>query len=50
MEEDKIAVISVATEVKIINVTYASSWTAEDLCIKVRLLYCAFVVYKINIK
>lgn len=36
MEEDKLAVINVATEVKIINVTYAAGWTAEDLCIKVR--------------
>ncbi|OXU22374.1 hypothetical protein TSAR_007732, partial [Trichomalopsis sarcophagae] len=35
MEEDKLAVINVATEVKIINITYVTGWTAEDLCIKV---------------
>lgn len=37
MEEDKIAIINVATEVKIINIPYATGWTAEDLCIKVRI-------------
>ena len=35
MEEDKIAIVNVATEVKIINIAYASGSTAEDLCIKV---------------
>lgn len=35
MEDDKLAVINVATEVKIINITYVTGWTAEDLCIKV---------------
>lgn len=35
MEEDRIAVINVAIEVKIINIAYASNSTAEDLCIKV---------------
>ncbi|XP_014205005.1 tyrosine-protein kinase hopscotch [Copidosoma floridanum] len=35
MEEDRIASISVATEVKILIITYVNGSTAEDLCMKI---------------
>ncbi|KAJ8678849.1 hypothetical protein QAD02_014636 [Eretmocerus hayati] len=35
MEEDKIALVNVATDVKVINISYAVGYTAEDLCIKI---------------
>lgn len=36
MEEDRIAIVNVATEVKILHISYAPGWSAEDLCIVVR--------------
>lgn len=35
MDEDRVAVINVATDIKVLNVTFSSGWTTEDLCIKV---------------
>ncbi|XP_012263583.2 tyrosine-protein kinase hopscotch [Athalia rosae] len=35
MDEEKVAVINLSTDAKVINVVYLSEWTAEDLCIKV---------------
>ncbi|XP_043290064.1 tyrosine-protein kinase JAK2 isoform X2 [Venturia canescens] len=35
MDEDKVAVIHVLTDIKVLNVSFSSGWTTEDLCIKV---------------
>lgn len=45
MEEDKIAIINVATEVKILNIAYATGSTAEDLCIKVRTILVGYSLF-----
>ena len=45
MEENRIAVINVSTEVKIINILYGPGTTAEDLCIKVCYFYHWFLFY-----
>ncbi|XP_012288894.1 tyrosine-protein kinase hopscotch [Orussus abietinus] len=35
MDEDRVAVIYLTTDTKLLNVAFAAGWTTEDLCIKV---------------
>ena len=48
MEEDKIAIVNVATEDKVISVVYFAGWTAEDLCLKVYIFFFFKQLFKLS--